>query len=208
MKTIDLSQTIAGDMPVYPSDEPVSLALTKTLGAENYNAFTLKTGLHAGTHVDAPMHLLPGCQTVDRFAVGSFIGSGVLLDVCGESRIEYKKEYDAVVRQGDIVLLFTGFSRHFEEQETYFGRHPVVEAELAQFLVSRRIKMLGMDMPSPDKPPYPVHKLLLANGIFILENLTNLILLKEYEKFELTAVPLKLQAEASPVRAFARVENR
>jgi len=33
--------------------------------------------------------------------------------------------------------------------------------EFAEFMVERKIKILGMDTPSPDKPPFPVHRLLL-----------------------------------------------
>jgi kynurenine formamidase len=205
MLTIDLSQTITGGMPVYPGDEPVSLTLTKTLDRDHYNAYTLKTGLHAGTHVDMPMHLLPGSRTADDYAIELFAGRGVLLDVRGETKIGYKELYNQIVSAGDIVLLFTGFSEYYNDEQTYFGSHPVVDEGLARFLASRRIKMLGMDMPSPDMPPFPVHKLLLSGGIFILENITNLINLIKYDKFDVEAVPLKLQAEASPVRAFARV---
>jgi kynurenine formamidase len=64
--------------------------------------------------------------------------------------------------------------------------------------------MIGVDMSSPDFPPFQVHKLLLGNGIFIMENMTSLkelIGIKEYEVF---AQPLKIDAEASLVRASAR----
>lgn len=64
--------------------------------------------------------------------------------------------------------------------------------------------MLGIDMPSPDFPPFPVHKLLLSNGIFILENLTGLQQLLNIDTFEVFAVPLKIYAEASLTRAYAR----
>jgi kynurenine formamidase len=64
--------------------------------------------------------------------------------------------------------------------------------------------MLGVDMPSPDYPPFPVHKLLLNKGIFVLENLTGLEQLLGIKHFEVFEVPLKIHAEASLTRAFAR----
>ena len=63
--------------------------------------------------------------------------------------------------------------------------------------------MIGMDTPSPDKAPYIVHKKLLANDIFILENLKDLSELLYVEDLMVYAQPLKLEAEGSPVRAFA-----
>lgn len=207
MKIVDLSATIAQGMPVYPGDEPVSLAPVRTLAADHYNAFRLASGLHAGTHVDMPMHLTDDPRTAARFDVGAFTGKGVLLDVRGEDVIGYRESYARRVFPGSIVLLFTGFDAHFSDASTYFERHPVVSQELAAFLASRRIRMLGMDTPSPDRPPFPVHQRLLSQGIFLLENLTNLGALCGCASFDVAAVPLKIEAEASPVRAYATIHE-
>jgi kynurenine formamidase len=68
--------------------------------------------------------------------------------------------------------------------------------------VSRRVKAIGIDWYSPDKEPYPIHRILLENRILILENLTNLSALQGKD-FDLFAFPLKIQADSSPVRAVA-----
>jgi kynurenine formamidase len=65
--------------------------------------------------------------------------------------------------------------------------------------------MLGMDMPAPDYFPFDFHKELLTNGIFLLENLTNLQELLGVNDFEVIALPLKIAAEASFVRAVCRI---
>jgi kynurenine formamidase len=72
-------------------------------------------------------------------------------------------------------------------------------------MVERKIKILGMDTPSPDKPPFSVHKLLLKSKIFILENLTNMEELLEAKKFEVIALPLKIKADSSISRVVARI---
>lgn len=206
MKIIDLSHTIVDDLPVYPGDVPVSLKHKRTLEIDTYNAFMFKSSQHVGTHVDMPMHMLSDERTADKFVIDSFIGNGVLLDVRGENEIKYKQEYNRLISSGDIVLLYTGYSDCFEH-ECYFTDHPVVLQSLAEFFIERRIKMIGMDLPSPDKRPFNIHKILMLRGIFIMENNTNLAALKDYPSFEVEAVPLKIQAEASLVRAFARVEK-
>ena len=58
-----------------------------------------------------------------------------------------------------------------------------------------------------DKEPYEIHKILFQNGVFILENLTNLSKLLYVEEFEVFAQPLKINAEASLVRAFAQYKG-
>ena len=75
--------------------------------------------------------------------------------------------------------------------------------ELTEFLIKKKIKMLGMDMPSPDRDKYEIHKKLCENEIFILENLTNLNKLLYNEGLQIFAQPLKIEAEASLVRAIA-----
>jgi len=204
MKIVDISHVINGDTPVYPGDYKMSLLKIKNLDNDDYNAYLLQTGLHAGTHIDAPMHLLNDTKTVADFPADNFIGTGVLLNVCGESVITMKPEYEQTVIQNSIVLLYTGFDKHYHEDK-YFTNLPVIDEELTEFLLSKNIKMLGMDMPSPDYPPFAVHKALLSKRVFILENLTNLQDLINAGDFEVIALPLKISAEASLVRAVCRV---
>ena len=52
-----------------------------------------------------------------------------------------------------------------------------------------------------------MHKILLKNDIPLLENITNLNDLVYVEKFEVFAQPLKINAEASLVRAFAQYKG-
>ena len=64
-----------------------------------------------------------------------------------------------------------------------------------------------MDTPAPDYPPYSFHIQLLKNGIFVLENLTNLESLVGIKSFEVIALPLKINAEASLTRAVCMVHE-
>ena len=67
---------------------------------------------------------------------------------------------------------------------------------------------MGVDFPTVDNSPHRIHKLLLSNGIFIVESLTGLERLRDAGEFEFFSVPLRIEAEASPVRAFAVTEER
>ena len=203
MKYIDLSYELDNGIPVYPGDDGVTLVQVKRLAEDHYNAYALSTGLHSGTHIDCPMHLLDSSAMMADYPLELFAGRGCLLDARSGVDIDYMEEYDKLVRKGDIVLILTGMDLYYGSEKYYSG-HPVVTERLAHFLVSREIRMLGMDMPSPDYPPFPVHKSLLGKGIFILENLTGLEKLLEFKDFEVIAAPLKICAEAGLTRAFAR----
>ena len=205
MKIIDLSYKITNNMPVFPDDDGIVITEDKILSRDYYNAIGLKTGMHVGTHVDVPRHLLDDYRTIDEIPIDRFVGNGVLLDVRCQNIIEFKKEYEHLIEENDIVLLYTGFANMYIEPCLYYNKYPVVGESLAEFLVSKKIKMLGVDTPSPDTYPFNIHKKLLANDIFIMENLTNLNELVNIKSFEVFAAPLKIKAEASLVRAYARV---
>jgi kynurenine formamidase len=115
-----------------------------------------------------------------------------------------KPEYEKLVREQSIVLLYTGHDRLFGKPE-YFDNYPVVDSDLCQLFIRKKIKMLGMDGPSPDREPYQVHKSLLTMRIYIIENLTNLGNLAEEKSFEVIALPLKIRANSSPARVVARI---
>lgn len=52
---------------------------------------------------------------------------------------------------------------------------------------------------------YPIHKILLTKEVLIIENLTNLKSLVGVQSFDVFAFPMKLHAEAAPVRVVARI---
>ena len=205
MRLIDISHPISPATPVYAGDNPISLIKRKCIEDDMYNAYELATTLHTGTHADAPMHITRDPRWIGDFSLEHFAGNGVLLDVRGEEQIGMKPKYAELIRPQDVVLLYTGYDAHFGEPE-YFTHHPMMTQEFAEFLAERKIKMLGMDIPSPDRRPFEVHKCLMRADIIILENLTNLYQLEGISSFEVYAPPLRLTAEASLVRAFCRVD--
>ena len=200
---IDISHVLGAETPNYPGDAALSLTKCRTLESDGWTSYLLTSGLHTGTHIDVPMHLLPDDRTAADFPAQCFVGGGILLDVRGETRIAMKPCYQEMAFEDSAVLLYTGFDAHYGT-EAYFADYPAVSEELGDFLISRKIKMLGMDIPSPDFAPYTIHKMLLPGGIIILENLANLEALQGVSDFEVIAFPLKLSAEASFVRAVCR----
>lgn len=203
-KYIDLSYEIEHQMAVYPGDEELKLYRHRFLNRDYYNNTKLETGMHVGTHIDAPSHLLNKDRFICDYPVEKFIGNGCLLDVRNEEIIKLKDEYLDKVQEGDIVLLYTGYDEFFGTDK-YFENHPIVDEKLAQFFVDRGVKLIGIDMPSPDQYPFKVHHKLLENDILIIENLRNLKKLEGVKRFEVMAFPLNIRAEASLTRVVARI---
>ncbi len=189
-------------MPVYPGDSHVSLNQTKFLANDGYNNFMIQTGLHVGTHIDTPMHMTKDKKRIADYSLSSFYGNGVILNAYNEKFVSYKEEYEGLIQKDDIVLVYTGHSNCYETDQ-YYTDYPSLTKELAQFLVDKKIKIVGMDTPSPDYYPFPIHQLFFKHQILMIENLCCLKDLLNIPSFQIYAFPLKIQADASLLRVVA-----
>lgn len=201
---IDLSHVIEDNMPVYPGDIKTNLFQTKYFGVNEYNDHRLDISMHVGTHIDSPMHFTDNNIYISQAKLESFIAQGFLLDVRNQPIISMKVEYENKIKEDSIVLIYTGWDK-FYGTDKYYQEHPIVDANLCEFFKEKKVKMLGMDMPSPDKYPFEIHKLLLEDSIYIIENLVCLDKLLSVEHFEVIALPMKIKADSSMVRVVARI---
>lgn len=201
---IDLSHSITHDMPVYPGDQPVGLEQIATLEETGHSNFLLSSGMHAGTHIDGPMHLTASLTRIAELPLDSFAGKGFLVKVVGQKIIDLPESAFNHLEPGSVVLFYTGFDQYFS-QKAYYLSYPTISENTASILVKKQVKIIGMDSPSPDYAPYKVHDILLNNRVLIIENLTNLAALLPYQEFEVLAFPLKIRADSSPVRVVARI---
>ena len=204
MKLIDLTHTLRQAIPVFPGDQPVQLDQVRLIENDGFTNFRLTTEMHIGTHIDGPLHKIEGSPLISNFPLDRFTGKGVLIDVRGETEIKLKDKYQTLIPEETIVLFYSGFDQRFGDPG-YFLTYPDISEELVKFLMIQKVKIIGLDWPSPDHHPYPIHQILLKNNILILENLNNLDQLLNEEDFEIFAFPLKIEADSSPVRVVARV---
>lgn len=209
MNYLDLTHTFAANMPVYPDDPVPELRQIADLNKDGYNDYQITTTTHVGTHIDAPLHMLEGGKRLSDFPVDKFFGRGCLIDARDASVIradlldKSSAEKGLPAQAGDIVLVLTGFAQKYRQPE-YYEHYPEISEDFARRAIELGIKMIGVDGPSPDRPSYKIHKLLLGQEILIIENLTNLESLVGITNFEILALPLKLQADAAPARVVAK----
>lgn len=206
MKLIDLTHTFDADMPVYPGDPVPELKQTGFLEEQGYNDFCLHSGMHVGTHMDAPLHMISDGALMSDIPVTQFFGRGRLIDARNRNSITVDLLDGIHLIKGDIVLVLTGWYKNFR-LPNYYQEFPEIHPAFAQRLVDKEVSILGLDTPSPDNPPFPVHKILLSQNVLIVENLNDLELLLEISEFEVIAVPSKFHCEAAPVRVIARVQD-
>lgn len=158
--------------------------------------------MHVGTHIDAPLHFIRDGRKISDFPPEKFVGRGVLVDA--RNKKEIGPEVLENIQKNDIVLFRTDWSEHFFKPE-YFTDYPTLTESCAQKLVALDVSMIGVDFPSPDRAPWPLHPTLLSAEILIIENMTNLAQL-EGKAFDLLAIPPKIEADGAIVRVVARID--
>jgi len=201
---IDLSYEIYNGMPVYPGDLEVELINNKKVNRDGYSNHNLKMGMHTGTHLDLPAHMLEDVRNAADISLADICGQAKIIYAGGKKTIGVEAGYHKLIEKEDIILIYTGFEKEYGSSD-YYEHHPLISEELADLFIAKKIKLLGFDMPSPDQPPFKIHQKLFENDIFILENLCNLEKLLGLNSFKLFVFPLKVRAEAAPCRVAAQI---
>lgn len=199
---LDASQTIAAGMPrIHVLPEVRIEPVTRITDGRPLNICEMHLATHAGTHIDAPLHAFDGARSIDELPLDQFYGPGVVIPVRAEPgdqvTVADVERAGVEVRDGDIVLLSTGWGRKFFE-EAYLD-HPYPSVELAEWLVDRKAKMLGVDCITVDAPSsrrgpdfaYPIHRTLLGAEVLIIENLADMGA-AEGRRVNVFAFPLKV----------------
>lgn len=68
---IDLSVPVNEKTPVYPGDPATKIDPAGVLAKDGYNDHYISLGTHVGTHIDAPLHMLEGGQSLDKFLLSN-----------------------------------------------------------------------------------------------------------------------------------------
>ena len=206
MRLIDLTHPIDSATAVYPGDPPLVLVQNRWLARDHYNAYTVSSGMHVGTHVDLPLHMQDHPLTASDYPLERFCGPGRLLRCPSQGLIAPDESWKAL-KIGEIPVLYTGWDRHFGQAD-YFSAHPQLTEDAAQFFIERSVGRVVLDTPSPDRNPFTVHRQLLSSGMLILENAAHLEQLLHVKRFTIMAMPLRLPTEGSLVRAVALAEDK
>lgn len=209
MKVTDLSHIIDPDMPVFPGTEQPILKKANTFDKDGFRETKITFYSHTGTHIDAPAHMLSDGPYLDNLNIEQFIGKAAILDFSNRAieliNVDSLKPYEEIIKNVEFIIIKTGWSKYWRDSQ-YYRDFPSLSEDSAKWLAGFNLKGIGIDAISIDdinSVTFAVHKLLMAKGMIIIENLTNLDSIRN-EYFILSVMPLKnLDADGSPVRAIS-----
>lgn len=207
MRLIDISHPLTDRSPAYPNDPKLELIEFAHVATHKYNVTKVTMGSHQGTHLDAMFHFFDNGRTLDQMPLDWFYGPARMLSLPmpahGEITVADLQEHEAYLQPGSKIVLNTGWHRQYGTQR-YFEDCPSMTLPATQYLASRRIRLLGMDMPTPGKQWLELHHILLAKNveIVLVESLANLDALPD--EFTFIGFPLNFKGrDGSPIRAVA-----
>ena len=213
---IDVSRPVADGTAVWPGDPPWRYRLSASIaGGDAANVGEVSGTTHAGTHVDAPLHVDPDGAAIDGLPLEIFAGPALLVDVSAGGDLIEPDDLEAAIRgvepgprsarsdaRGPIerLLLRTGC----DWSSGFPSRWRALSANAAAWCGA--LRLIGTDAPSVDPVDavsLDAHRVLGSSGVAILESLALAGIVPG--RYALVAFPLRwIGADASPVRAALR----
>ena len=216
MKLYDLTFDVETGMPTCGTawHQNVEISPLGTLKEVGRNTQRIVLGSHSGTHMDAPFHFLKDGITMESLDINLMWGKITVIDFRNKGRgdvvtLEEVKNIEIKER-----MLFAFGWYHNWKTDKYYDGFPFFETDAVQFLIDNGMKVMALDTPSPDDGSgiyvkggidSPNHLILLNNGVYIIEYLTNTDVLIGGKEYEIAALPLKVKgSDGCPGRVLIR----
>lgn len=221
-RIIDLTQGFYEGMPSYGASWYPPFAIRRAMTPETDPAglqrtFTqLEILAHNGTHVDVPVHYIPGGDSLERIPLETFAGPALVADLSYKGPRQPVSGDDLEAAVGSLwepglrLLIRTGYHDQYWGDPDFWEKPPYLVESAARWLVEGGARLVGLDCltEKPGDRQAPVHRTLLGNGVPILEYLRNLAALPVGRKVQLIALPTRVDGvEASSVRAVVLLED-
>ena len=205
MKIFDISRPLFNGLAPWPGDTAFHFELKwKMAEGATVNVGAVTMGVHNGSHADAPFHFKQGADTIDRMPLETYLGKAAVVDLTAK----FETDRSGQITISDLesssdasrLLVKTGVWR---DSKSFPEWIPVIASDVAEWLGKRKMKLLGLDLPSVDSIDAKIlvnHHALAAAGIAIVESLD----LSEVAAgiYHFSALPLRISGgDAAPVRA-------
>ncbi len=221
MRKIDLTHTLSPEVPnwdeecCFKADIKVDYKDCTPPNLFRVQKFEMRGG--AGTHIDAPAHCFPNGKTIEDLDLENLVTDCIVVhtDTVTEDYLitpkvlEKFENENGQIPSNTFVIFHTGWDQYWHDAKKYRNdlKFPSLHVDTAKLLVERNVAGIGIDTLSPDAigEDFPVHRVLLGAGIYIVENVANA---KELPPVgaRIIVMPLKIKGGTeSPIRLVALV---
>ena len=162
MKLIDLTIPLSIATPPWPTYEPLQVKYFKRLAPNGANGQLVTHSNHVGTHLDGEIHFFTPGKDIAQLNFDFLVHDGVIVDLSeavGDYDIYTPEmiEERVEVREGDILIIHTGYHHYGWDQPTadeirYMVKHPGPDREFAVWCREKKIRWIGVDCGSADHP--------------------------------------------------------
>lgn len=175
---------------VFPGDPAPHIELVANIPANGYQVELVSTGVHTGTHLDAPGHFIAGGRTIDELDASEFVWPAYVIDVRARmaaaaddgfqlsvADIQAYERANGRIARGSMVIIRTGFDE-FYGTPAFLEAAPGFSGDAVQWMVDNRlIGGIGSDTFGPDATSdadFAATYTILANNRVALPGLNNL----------------------------------
>lgn len=213
---IDVSMPLHVGMTAWPGDPVFRRDILESV--ERGDVATVSALImcsHAGTHVDAPGHFVPGASMIDDAPLDLLVGPVrvvAVMNPIGEptaGRDPFALDVEALEaidpRPGDRLLLRTANSDRRYLRGAFSADYVAPSADAARFLVERGVVLVGVDSLSVGRPDDGIetHRVLLGAGIWVIEGLDLADVVPGL--YQMICLPLRFQGgDGSPARVLLK----
>jgi arylformamidase len=200
----DISLPIHAGGLVYPGNPEITIASQQSMAAGgSSNVSSLAFGSHTGTHVDAPLHMIPNGAGVDKLSLDVLMGPAIVLEFAADIGAVTEAALRATDFSGQERVLLKTRNSSFIRAREFVRDYTYLAPDGAELLVASGVKLVGIDYLSIEQfhsGHHRTHKTLLGRGVVIVEGLD--LSSVPAGVYELRCLPLSLPGlDGAPARA-------
>lgn len=202
MKIIDISWPLSENMTGYKDKSTLEIITTRFFNEDGVRESKISCGVHVGTHVDAPSHMLEDGSTIERIELKNLIGEAILVDLTYAELVITKEDLINFNLPPNIILLLKTKNSDLLPTQNFNKDFVYLNDQAAQYCIDMKVKAIGIDYLGieRDQSDHLSHKKLFSNNVAIIEGLRFKNISEG--KYFFICLPLKLSnIDAAPARA-------
>ena len=204
---IDVSAVLDRSLVSWPGDGPfVRERVAELSRGDSANVSQLRMSAHAGTHVDAPCHYLPGGSSIAEVPLDAVMGRAVVIGISNERAICPGELERCGIEAGTRVLFKTRNSERAWSTAPFTEEYVHLTPQGAEWLARRDVLAVGIDYLSigaVGEQGDETHRVLLRAGIWIIEGLQLSGVCPGI--YEMACLPLRIaDCDGAPARVVLR----